>query len=80
MTWNVANAKNRLSEVLDRAEREGPQTIRRRGHSFVLMPAEKFEQLTGRRPSFRDWLLKGPRFDAVELPDRSRSAMRDVSL
>ncbi|HVU62805.1 MAG TPA: type II toxin-antitoxin system Phd/YefM family antitoxin [Phycisphaerales bacterium] len=80
MTWNVANAKNRLSEVLDRAEREGPQTIRRRGHAFVLLPADQYEELTGQRRSFKDWILKAPRLDDLELPDRSRSAMRETSL
>ncbi|MDO5624892.1 MAG: type II toxin-antitoxin system Phd/YefM family antitoxin [Pseudomonadota bacterium] len=29
--WQVQEAKNRLSEVIDRAQREGPQTITRHG-------------------------------------------------
>lgn len=80
MTWNVADAKNRLSEVLDRARRDGPQTIRRRGDAFVLLAADQYEQLTGQRPTFKDWLLKGPRADALKLPSRSSSTMREVVL
>jgi antitoxin Phd len=77
MKWNVADAKNRLSEVLDRAKRDGPQTIRRRGDEFVLLPADQYEQLAGRRLSFKDWLLTAPRLDELELPPRRDSAMRD---
>ncbi|MFN0132764.1 MAG: type II toxin-antitoxin system Phd/YefM family antitoxin [Phycisphaerales bacterium] len=80
MNWNLADAKNRLSEVLDRARRDGPQTIKRRGDTFVLMPTDQYERLTGQKPSFTDWLLKGPRIDDLELPRRDASPMRDVSL
>ena len=80
MNWNVADAKNRLSEVLDRARRDGPQTIKRRGDAFVLLPADQYEQLTGKKPSFTDWLLDGPRIDDLELPGRDSGPMRDVSL
>lgn len=80
MHWNLSDAKNRLSEVLDRARREGPQTITRRGDTFVLLRADEYEQLTGKAPSFTDWLLNGPRIDDLELPRRDASRMRDVSL
>ena len=80
MNWNVADAKNRLSEVLDRARRDGPQTIKRRGDAFVLLPADQYEQLTGKKPSFTDWLLDGPRIDDLELPRRENGPMRGASL
>jgi prevent-host-death family protein len=80
MHWNLSDAKNRLSEVLDRARREGPQTIARRGDTFVLLRADEYEQLTGKAPTFTDWLLNGPRIDDLELPRRDASRMRDASL
>jgi len=80
MHWNLSDAKNRLSEVLDRARREGPQTITRRSDPFVLLRADEYEQLAGKAPSFTDWLLNGPRIDDLELPRRDASRMRDVSL
>ncbi|MFZ4573932.1 MAG: type II toxin-antitoxin system Phd/YefM family antitoxin [Phycisphaerales bacterium] len=80
MNWNLSDAKNRLSEVLDRARSDGPQTINRRGDAFVLISADQFEKLTGKKPSFTDWLLNGPRIDELELPRRGASPMRDVSL
>lgn len=80
MNWTLSEAKNRLSEVLDRARSEGPQTIQRRGERFVLLPADQYETLTGQRPSFTDWLLKGPRLDDLDLPRRGVSAMRPIDL
>jgi hypothetical protein len=46
----------------------------------VLLPADQYEQLTGKKPSFTDWLLDGPRIDDLELPRRENGPMRDVSL
>lgn len=80
MNWNLSDAKNRLSELLDRARREGPQIIRRRSDTFVLLPADKYEQLAGKAPNFTDWLLNGPRIDDLSTPPRGNSPMRDVSL
>lgn len=80
MIWNVADAKNRLSEVLDRAGTEGPQKIRRRGEAYVLIPEAKYEELTGKRSSFIDFLLKGPRLERFKPMPRSKAAMREAGL
>ena len=80
MSWNLSDAKNRLSEVLSRAASDGPQTIRRRKQDFVVLPRQRYEQLVGQRASFKDWLLKGPRLDDLVLPSRDRSAMREAGL
>ena len=80
MSWKLADAKNKLSEVLDRVSAEGPQTICRREESFVILPLEKYETLTGAKPSFKDWLLNGPHFDDLDLDSRDKSPMREVDL
>ena len=79
MNWNLSEAKNRLSEVLDRAGHEGPQRIQRRNEAFLVIPEAQYEKLTGKRPSFKDWLLNGPSFDGLDVK-RSRSTMREVAL
>ncbi len=79
MDWNLSEAKNRLSEVLTRAMAEGPQTIHRRGEDFVVLPAAEYEKLTGKRPTFKDWLLNGPSLDGVDV-QRDESPMREVEL
>lgn len=80
MNWNVADAKNRLSEVLDRAGREGPQRIQRRQEAFILLPEQAYDELTGKRPSFTDFLLSIPRIDDFEPMQRKPAPMRDPGL
>lgn len=49
MVWEFADAENRLDEVIDRALTEGPQRIRRRQDTVIVVSAAEFERLTGRR-------------------------------
>jgi len=46
MTWPVADAKARFSELLDAAENQGPQTISRRGiETAVVIPIAEWKRL-----------------------------------
>ena len=82
MNWKVADAKNKLSEVLDRADEEGPQIITRRGRDYALLPGDAFRKLSGETPSFFELLIEeGPRFgDDVQVPPRTRRPLRTLDL
>lgn len=79
MTWNLADAKNKLTEVVNLALSEGPQTITRRNDAVVVISAKKYAELTGQRQSFKDFLMSGPSFEGLDL-ERDESPMRDVEL
>ena len=79
MTWNLADAKNRLSEVVNLALNEGPQTITRRNDTVVLISAETYAELTGKKPDFKEYLLQGVGLDELDLT-RDQTPMRDVEL
>ncbi|CAA9345151.1 MAG: hypothetical protein AVDCRST_MAG93-6849 [uncultured Chloroflexia bacterium] len=79
MEWQLADAKNRFSEVVTRALTEGPQRVRRRGQTVVILAEEEYDRLTGEKPNFRDFLLNAPSFEGVDL-ERDQSLMRDVEL
>lgn len=80
MEWKLADAKNKLSEVVSRALSEGPQFINRRKDGVVLLSREEYETLIGKKLSFKDLLLNsGPDLDDLDL-SRDQSGMRDVSL
>ena len=54
--WQLAEAKNRFSEVVNRA-----QFVYRRKDSVVVVARRDFERLMGRRSSFKKFLIsKGP--------------------
>ena len=45
--WALQDAKGRFSEVVERARRDGPQIVTRRGtEAVVIVAAEQFRQLT----------------------------------
>ena len=68
--WTVADAKARLSEVLRRAEDEGPQRIGTR-KEFVVVPASVWDERNEPGQSLGQWLVRhAPRIGALELPPR----------
>jgi len=79
MEWRLADAKNRFSELVNRALTEGPQRVHRRSDTVVVIAQREYEKLAGDRPSFKDLLLGGPGLDDLDLV-RDRSPMRDVKL
>jgi len=79
VNWNLADAKNRLTEVVNLALSEGPQTITRRKDAVVVISAERYAELTGQRQGFKDFLMSGPSFEGLDL-ERDPSPMRDVEL
>ncbi len=79
MNWQLAEAKNRFSELVSRTLTEGPQRVTRRNDAVVLLAAAEFERLTGKRPGFIDFLLKAPDISGLDLT-RDRSPMRAVDL
>ena len=80
-SWQVQEAKARFSELLDAAEREGPQIVIRGGvETAVLVPIKQWRRLQqSSRPSLKDLLLgPGPRFENL-VPRRRRPRYRRVA-
>ncbi len=78
--WRLADAKNRFSELVNRALVEGPQRVRRREDTVVVVAERDYEKLTGTHPSFKEFLLgDGPSLEGLNLA-RDRSSMRETKL
>jgi prevent-host-death family protein len=59
--WALQDAKNRLSEVVDRAIKEGPQTITRRGReTAVVVSVHDYQELTKPEGSLVSFLRESP--------------------
>jgi antitoxin Phd len=79
-TWQVHSAKARFSEVLDRAAREGPQIIAKRGtERAVVLSIEEYRRLVAARPNLKDYLLGGPKVDDFGV-ERSKDRGREIDL
>lgn len=79
--WTVATAKARLSEVIDRAASEGPQTITRRGrNAAVVVSAEEWERKTKRRGNLVEFFARSPlRRSGVRI-ERIKGGLHKVDL
>jgi prevent-host-death family protein len=76
--WNVADAKSKLSEVLNLAEREA-QIITRRNRQYVVLDGDEYRRLKGSLPSLKQLILNGPSLEGVEL-NRDQSPGRELEL
>jgi len=78
--WQVQDAKARLSELIERARNEGPQTITRHGtERAVVLSIEDFRALAAHKPDFKAYLLGGPKVDDFPI-ERDRGTGRRVEL
>lgn len=76
-TWTLANAKARLSEVIDRAQ-AGPQVITRHGKpNAVVVSAEEWARKTARKGTLAEFLLASPLRGADLELERIHDAPRD---
>jgi antitoxin Phd len=76
MIWQLAEAKNKLSEVVTLALTEGPQRIKRRDQTVVVISQDEYESLKGNRPSLVQFILDGPDLSDLDL-ERDRSPIRE---
>lgn len=78
-TWTLANAKARLSEVVDRAQ-IGPQIITRHGRpNAVVVSADEWARKTARKGTLAEFLLasplRGADLDLERVQDEPRDEM-----
>ena len=79
-TWQLQEAKSRLSEVVDLTLKEGPQLVTRRGEeAVVILAAKDYRRLSGQTTNLMDCLLNAPRGEPLML-DRSLESIRDLVL
>jgi len=79
-SWQVQDAKTRLSEVIERARTEGPQTITRHGaERAVVLSIEDYRALAAYKPDFKAHLLGGPKVDDFAV-ERDRDTGRALEL
>ena len=78
--WQIQQAKAHLSEVIERARREGPQTITRHGaERAVVLSIEDYRALAAQKPDFKAYLLGGPKVDDLVV-ERDPDIGRPVEL
>ena len=79
--WTVAEAKAKLSEVIERAMTGQPQTITRHGKTaVVVVDAAEWKRRARRKGTLADFLATSPLRDAeIQMP-RMKGRLRNVNV
>ena len=77
--WQLQDAKNRFSEMVDKALDEGPQTVTRRGEeAVVVIAASEFRDLVRPKTPLAEFFARSPLVKfAIEL-EKELQRDRDV--
>jgi prevent-host-death family protein len=79
--WQLQEAKNRFSEVVDKALHKGPQVVTRRGvETVVIMSVDEFHELTGMKTGIVDFFRKSPLRKAKLNLERNKETPRKINL
>jgi prevent-host-death family protein len=79
--WTVAAAKAKFSEVIDRAQSNGPQVVTRSGRkSVVIVSAEEWERKTKRVGNLAEFFANSPLRNSDVRVKRSKDGPRKVNL
>lgn len=79
--WQLQKAKNRLSELVDRALDQGPQMITRRGiETAIVLSVEEYQKMRRSETDLVDFFRTSPLAE-VELDlDRDPDTGREIDL
>lgn len=79
--WTVAEAKAKFSEVIERAQSGGPQTITKNGRTaVVVVAADEWERKTRRIGNLAEFFAASPLRGSRLKTRRSKDRPRDLDL
>lgn len=77
--WQLQDAKNRFSEVVERALNHGAQIITRRGKKVVVVvPYQDYERMNRPATNLAEFLLRSPFAESGVFVDRDKSHSREL--
>lgn len=81
MAWQLQEAKQRFSELVERAQREGPQHVTKHGRAaVVVVAADEYERLTRPKRTLLELVRNAPEgFGELDL-ERVQDTGRDIEL
>jgi prevent-host-death family protein len=80
-TWTVAEAKAKFSEVIEKAQSSGPQTITKNGHTaVVVVAAAEWERKTKRTGSLAEFFAASPLRGSGLKTKRAKDRPRKIEL
>jgi prevent-host-death family protein len=79
--WQLQEAKNKFSNLVDKARHDGPQIVTRHGkESVVIIAIEDYQKLNKPTSDFISFFKKSPLSDINLDLTRDKSSSRDIEL
>ncbi len=79
--WQIQEAKNRLSQVVNQAVNDGPQVITVRGKpAVIILSVEEYQRLKGPQTTLSNFFRESPLHDEELDLERSIDNSREVDL
>ena len=80
-TWQLQEAKNKFSNLVDKAHRDGPQFVTKHGkESVVIIAVEDYQKLNKPKSDLVSFLKKSP-LSGINIDlARDKSPSRDIEL
>jgi len=77
--WQLQDAKNRFSEIVNKALRDGPQVVTRRGKkTVVIMSVEQYQNLVRPKVNIIDFFQESPLLGKDLDLTRKKDSAREV--
>lgn len=79
--WQLQDAKNRFSEVVENAIQDGPQIVTKRGkEAVVIVSMDEYRKLTTPANSLVEFFYNSPLYDLELDIERDKDFSREVDL
>jgi prevent-host-death family protein len=79
--WQLQEAKNKFSNLVDKARHDGPQVVTKHGkESVVIIAVEDYQKLNKPTSDLISFFKKSPLFDINLDLTRDKSSSRDIEL
>lgn len=63
-TWKLQDARSQFSKIVEKALKNGPQYVTRRGiKTVVIVSIEEYDALISKKSPFKEFLLSCPKMD-----------------
>jgi len=79
--WQLQEAKNKFSKVVEKAKHDGPQIVTKHGkESVVILSIEEYQKITKPGINLLEFMHNSPLAEASLEFDRDKSYSREIKL
>lgn len=80
-TWQLQEAKNKFSKLVEKAQHEGPQIVTKHGkESVVILSIEEYKKFIKPKSNFFQFIQASPLSRTLINIDRDKSSGRNIEL